>query len=113
MRLAESRLFDSIVTVAPFRKIPQKSRVTAFALANYRHMNQGKGTLKPVGHNLGTVEEGRERGISVTIWAHLKTKKPTFVGCFASAAACHPVDVLPKYLINQGSWRRGRDSNPR
>jgi hypothetical protein len=89
-------IFDSIVTVAPFRKIPQKSRVTAFALANYRHMNQGKGTLKPVGHNLGTVEEGSERGISVTIWAHLKTKKPTFVGCFASTKTRHLVDDFAK-----------------
>lgn len=64
----------------PVRKIPQKSHETAFALANYRHMNQGKGTLKPVGHNLGTLEEGSERGISVTIRSHLETKKPTFVG---------------------------------
>jgi hypothetical protein len=80
LRLAESRLFDSIVTVNLLRKIPKKSDVTAFALANYRQMNQGKGTLKPAGHNLGTVEEGSERGISVTIRSHLETKKPTFVG---------------------------------
>jgi hypothetical protein len=86
------------------------SHATTFALANYRHMNEGKGTLKPVGHSLGTEEEGSERGISVTIWAHLKTKKPTFVGYFASATACHPVDVLPKNLINQGSWRWGGNS---
>jgi hypothetical protein len=59
-------------------------------------MNQGKGTLKLAGHNLGTVEEGSERGISVTIRSHLETKKPTFVGCFASAGPDHLVDDFTK-----------------
>ena len=48
------------------------------------------------GHVMGTVEEGGERGISVTIRAQLKTKKPTFVGCFASATLCPLWMILPK-----------------
>jgi hypothetical protein len=35
-------------------------------------------------------------GIPGTIWEHLGTKKPTFVGYFASAKACHLVDDFAK-----------------
>jgi hypothetical protein len=35
-------------------------------------------------------------GIPGTIWEHLGTKKPTFVGCFASALARHHVDDFAK-----------------
>jgi hypothetical protein len=35
-------------------------------------------------------------GIPGTIWEHLGTKKPTFVGCFASAGPDHLVDDFAK-----------------
>lgn len=104
--LAEEPRFLPLLRISPFwfdrddgrsaREILQKSHVTTFAVTNYLCMNQGKGILKPIGHNMGTVDEGSKRGISVTIRSHSKTKKPTFVGKFASVMACHPVDVLPK-----------------